>query len=183
MFIIVWQVWLGEIGKKDVKNEKKINKKNQIVNNEICEEFWISNVYFLEKCSMIFQKSLLKSLIHKIKNVKIAGIFLQIRIDEIEKKKTNIKPRNFEKKNYFTYLYFCNKTFRNFQNSLIKSLLLRIKQYKKCHNFLTNFDRWNRKKNAKNDKKIKKEIVNDGILLKFWISYISIFLKKKTIVL
>jgi len=27
MFIIVWQVWLGEIGKKDIKNAKKINKK------------------------------------------------------------------------------------------------------------------------------------------------------------
>jgi len=45
MFIIVWQVWLGEIGKKDVKNAKKISKKKQIVNNDICEEFWISNVY------------------------------------------------------------------------------------------------------------------------------------------
>jgi len=29
MFIIVWQVWLGEIGKKDVKNAKKIYKKNK----------------------------------------------------------------------------------------------------------------------------------------------------------
>jgi len=27
MFIIVWQVLLGAIGKKDVKNAKKINKK------------------------------------------------------------------------------------------------------------------------------------------------------------
>jgi len=27
MFIIVWQVWLGEIGKKEVKNTKKIKKK------------------------------------------------------------------------------------------------------------------------------------------------------------
>jgi len=45
MFIIVWQVRLGEIGKKDVKNAKKINKKKQIVNNGIYEEFWISNVY------------------------------------------------------------------------------------------------------------------------------------------
>jgi len=43
MFRILWQVWLGEIGKKYVKNAKKINKK--IANNGIYEEFWISNVY------------------------------------------------------------------------------------------------------------------------------------------
>jgi len=37
---------LGEIGKKDVKNVKKNTKtKNQIVNNRIYKEFWISNVY------------------------------------------------------------------------------------------------------------------------------------------
>jgi len=35
---------------------------------------------------------------------------------------------------------------------------------------------------SKNAKKNKKEIVNDGILVKFWISNIS-YLKKKTIVL
>jgi len=29
MIILVWQVWLGEIGKKDVKNAKKINKKTK----------------------------------------------------------------------------------------------------------------------------------------------------------
>ena len=27
MFIIVWQVWLGEIGNNDIKNTKKIKKK------------------------------------------------------------------------------------------------------------------------------------------------------------
>jgi len=43
MFIIVWQVWLGEIGKKDVKNTKKLKK--QIVNNGIYEKNLISNVY------------------------------------------------------------------------------------------------------------------------------------------
>jgi len=43
MFRILWQVWLGEIGKKDIKNAKEINKK--VVNNGIYEEFWISNVY------------------------------------------------------------------------------------------------------------------------------------------
>jgi len=44
--------------------------KKKIVNNGIYEKFWISNVYFLEKRSMIFQKSLIKSLIHKIKKHK-----------------------------------------------------------------------------------------------------------------
>jgi len=34
MFKIFWQVWLGQIGRKDVKNA---NKKKQIVNNGICE--------------------------------------------------------------------------------------------------------------------------------------------------
>jgi len=36
MFRIFWQVWLGEIGKKDIKNAKK-----KIVKNGIYEEFWI----------------------------------------------------------------------------------------------------------------------------------------------
>ena len=71
MFIIVWQVWLGEIGKKDVKNAKKINKKKT---NSKSWNLWrildFKCLYFLEKCSMIFQKSLLKSLIHKIKKPK-----------------------------------------------------------------------------------------------------------------
>jgi len=50
MFRIVWQVWIGEIGKKDIKILKK-----QMVNDEIYEEFWISHVnMFLEKCFMIF---------------------------------------------------------------------------------------------------------------------------------
>jgi len=54
MFRIFWQVWIGEMGKKDVKNDKK-NKKKQIVNDRIYEELCISNVYnFLEKCSLIF---------------------------------------------------------------------------------------------------------------------------------
>ena len=66
MFRIFGQVQIGEIGKKDVQNDKK-----QLVNNGFYEEFWISNVYiFLEKCFMIFQKSLIKSLIHKLKKHK-----------------------------------------------------------------------------------------------------------------
>jgi len=44
MFRIFWQVYIGEIGKKDYQNSKK-NKKKQILNDEIYEEFWISNVY------------------------------------------------------------------------------------------------------------------------------------------
>jgi len=40
MFRIFWQVWIGEIGKKDYQNAK-----NKIVNDGIYEEFWISNVY------------------------------------------------------------------------------------------------------------------------------------------
>jgi len=48
---------------------KKI--KIQIVNDGIYEEFWILKcLYFLEKDSMIFQNSLIKSLMHKIKKHK-----------------------------------------------------------------------------------------------------------------
>ena len=42
MFRIFWQVWIGEIGKKDYQNAKKIKI---IVTDGIYEEFWISNVY------------------------------------------------------------------------------------------------------------------------------------------
>jgi len=48
MFRIFSQVWIGEIGDKDYQNAKK-NKKKHIVNDEIYEEFWISNVYILLK--------------------------------------------------------------------------------------------------------------------------------------
>ena len=71
MFRIFLQVWMGEVGKKYYQNAVK---KKQIVNDGIYEEFWISNVYFSEKYSMIFQNSLIKSLIHKIKNIKITKI-------------------------------------------------------------------------------------------------------------
>jgi len=119
-------------------------------------------LYFLEKCSMIFKKSLIKSLIHKIKIHKNFQNFLTS-IDRRnwkenfknnnKIKKTNSKPRNFAtKKNYFTYLSFCKRAFRNFKNSLIKSLIHLIKHYKKFHNFLTSLDR---KKNSKSAKKIK----------------------------
>jgi len=45
MFRIFWQVWIGEIGKKDYQNAKKMQKKKQKVNDGIYEEFRISNVY------------------------------------------------------------------------------------------------------------------------------------------
>jgi len=65
MFRILWQVWIGEIGKKDYQNAKRIKK---IVNDGIYEEFWISSVYiFLRNIPWIFQNSLIKSVIHKIK--------------------------------------------------------------------------------------------------------------------
>jgi len=41
MIRIFWQVWIGEIGKKDYQNAKQ----KKIVNNGFYEEFWISNVY------------------------------------------------------------------------------------------------------------------------------------------
>jgi len=41
MFRIFGQLWIGEVGKKDVQNAKK----KQLVNDGIYEEFWISNVY------------------------------------------------------------------------------------------------------------------------------------------
>jgi len=62
---------------------------------------------------------------------------------------------------------------------LVKSLTLPIIQYKIFHNFWTSLDSRNKKQKAKNFKQNQKEIVNDGILLKFWISNISIFIEKK----
>jgi len=41
-------------------------------------------------------------------------------------------------------------------------------------------DGWNRKQKCQKFLKNKKEIVNDRILLKYWISNISIFFEKKT---
>ena len=62
---------------------------------------------------------------------------------------------------------------------MVKYLTLPIKHYKKFHNFEQVSIGEIENKMSKM-KKNKKEIVNDGILLKFWISNISIFLKKKT---
>jgi len=63
---------------------------------------------------------LIKPLIHKVKEHKISRIFLQVQMDEKEKKmskiieKTKSELQNFEKKNYFTYLYCFKGTSRNF---------------------------------------------------------------------
>jgi len=94
---------------------------------------------------MIFQNSLIKSLMHKIK-IKVSRIFLQVQIDEIENKilkiikknkKTNCKLQNFEKKNISHINIFFKRTFRIFQKSLVKSLTLPIKHHKKFDNFWT----------------------------------------------
>jgi len=54
MFKIFWQVWIGEIGKKDYQNAKRIKK--TIVNDGIYKEFWISNVYiFLKNIPWFFK--------------------------------------------------------------------------------------------------------------------------------
>jgi len=94
---------------------------------------------------MIFQNSLIKSLIHKIKKIKISRIFWQVQIDEIENKmskiikklKKDIVNRKILKKKYFTYQYFFKRTFRIFQKSLVKSLTLPIEPHKKFDNFWT----------------------------------------------
>jgi len=47
---------------------------------------------------------------------------------------------------------------------LIKSLIHKIKEQKNFQNFTTSTDRWNRKENVKNNKKIKKnKILKQGI--------------------
>jgi len=103
-------------------------------------------------------------------------------MSKIKKIKKQIVNRRILKKK-FTYQFFLKRTFRIFQKSLMKCLTFRIKHYKKFHNFWTSLDRWNRKQNVKNAKKNKKEILKDGVLLKFCISNISIFFEKKTVVL
>jgi len=74
---------------------------------------------------MIFQNSLIKSLIHKIKKIKISRMFWQLKIDEIENKmskiirkikKINSKPQNFEKK-IFHILIFILKELLEFSRN------------------------------------------------------------------
>jgi len=57
MFRIFLQAWIGEIGKKDYQNAKRIKKK-QIVNNGIYEKFLISNVDIFIKNIPWFSKIL-----------------------------------------------------------------------------------------------------------------------------
>jgi len=67
MFRIFWQVWIGEIGKQDYQNAEK-NKKTNSKRWNLWRILDFKCLYILEKYSMIFQNSLIKSLIHKIKH-------------------------------------------------------------------------------------------------------------------
>jgi len=63
MFWMFWQVWIGEIGKRDYQNaKKKTNSKRW----NLWRILDFKYLYFIEKYSMIFQKFLIKSLVHKI---------------------------------------------------------------------------------------------------------------------
>jgi len=64
MLRIFWQVWIAEIGKKDYQNAKK---KTNSTRWNLWRILDFKCLYFLEKHSMIFQNSLIKSLIHKMK--------------------------------------------------------------------------------------------------------------------
>jgi len=123
-------------------------------------------LYVLEKYSTIFQNFLIKSLIHKIKDIKISRICWQVQIDEIKNKMSQIMKKikkqivnsRILKTTIISHInIFFKRTFRIFEKSLVKSLTFPIKHYKKFHHFWTSFDRWNRKQNAKNPKKIKKK--------------------------
>jgi len=94
MYRIFWQVWIGEIGKKDYQNAKRRKKRK----SKRCNLWRILDfkcLYYFEKHSMIFQNSLIKYLIHKIKkNIKFSRIFWQVQIDEIENKMSKIIKKN-----------------------------------------------------------------------------------------
>ena len=85
MFRIFWQVWIREMGKKDYQNAKKRKKKTNSKQWNLWRILDFKCFYFLEKYSMIFQNSFIKSQIHRIKNIKISRIFSQVHIDEIVK--------------------------------------------------------------------------------------------------
>jgi len=67
MFRIFWQVWIGEIGKKDDQNAEKNKKKTNSKRWNLWRILDFKCLYFVEKYSIIFQNSFIKSLIHKIK--------------------------------------------------------------------------------------------------------------------
>jgi len=77
------------------------------------------------------------------------SVFFLIKIEEFS--------REFWKKNISHNNMFFKRAFRIFQKSLVKSLTLPLKHYKKFHNCWSNLDRLNRKQNSKNAKKIKKK--------------------------
>jgi len=68
MFRIFWQVWIGEIGKKITKMLKQEKRNNKRWNLWRILDF--KCLYVLEKYSMIFQNSWIKSLVHKIEKHK-----------------------------------------------------------------------------------------------------------------
>jgi len=70
MFWIFWQVVIGEIGKKDYQNARKIKKKTNSKRWNLWRILDFKYLYCLEKFFLIFQNSLIKSLIHKIKKHK-----------------------------------------------------------------------------------------------------------------
>jgi len=57
---------------------------------EVMKNFGFQMSIYFEKHSMIFQNSLIKSLMHKIKKHKFSRIFWQVQIDEIENKMLKI---------------------------------------------------------------------------------------------
>jgi len=65
MFRIFWQVWIGERGKKDYQNAKKvIEKKTNSKRRNLWRILDFKCLHFLEKYSMIFQNFLIESLIN-----------------------------------------------------------------------------------------------------------------------
>jgi len=57
---------------------------------QFMKNFLFEMSIFFRKISMIFQNSLIKSLIYKIKKHKISTIFWQVQIHEIENKMSKI---------------------------------------------------------------------------------------------
>jgi len=77
---------------------------------------------------MIFKNSLIKSLIHKIKKIKISRIFCQLRIDEIENKMSKIVKKQIvnrkilKKKKLFHISIFFSKNFLEFSRNCYQNL-------------------------------------------------------------
>jgi len=65
MFRIFWQVWIGERGKKDYQNAKRIEKKTNSKRWNLWRIMDFKCLYFFKKHSMIFQNFLIKSWIKK----------------------------------------------------------------------------------------------------------------------